>query len=221
MIEIKVEGNKLHKLAESLAERQLRIADTRAINVAIRKANTQYRRLVVSEYNLKYADTAKFTVTDRATYSNPEGKISGYLAPISLSRFNPRFIKNGRAFSIKNVKENGKRKLKQSSKNAGNKSGNGVSIEVKKGERKTIPFAFLIDSSKPGLSTQIWARGEYSGNSFRTNKSRKPITPLKTVSPFGAITNEVIQKKTEKEAKDDMKKEFERQIELLVKKAQG
>lgn len=197
------------------------MADTRAINVAIRKANTQYRRLVVSEYNLKYADTAKFSVADRATYANPEGKISGYVAPISLSRFSPQFIKNGRAFSIKSVKENGGRKLKQTSKSAGKKTGGGVSIEVKKGERKTIPFAFLTDSAKPGLSLQIWARGEYSDGAFQTSKKRKPITPLKTVSPFGAMTNEVIQKKTEKQAKDDMQKEFERQVELLIKKAQG
>lgn len=224
MIQIKIEDETktLEHLANQLSSKKLNVANVRSINVAIRKANTNYRRQLVANYNLKYADTKEMVNPKRATYGQPTGSISGQSRPISLSRFNPSFQNSGQVFSIKSVKnkETGKRGLSQLSKKAGKKDNyTGVSFEVKKGQRKTLPFAFMIQSDKPGIALQIWGRGKYYGNKFITSKDRKPITPFKTISPFGGMTTEPIQKEIEKSAGSDMQKEFERQVNLLLKQA--
>lgn len=226
MIQIKIEDkrNALQSLANYLSDKNLKIANTRAINVAIRKANTQYRKLIVSEYNIKYVDTKNISTAAFATYSKQEGTISGTIKPISISRFNPTFKQLGRTLTIRTSKNksSGKRSLSQMARKASHRDADGgVAFEIKKGEKKVIPFAFMVDAAKPGISLQVWARGEYSGNKFQTNKKRLPITALKTVSPFGAMTNPSIQIKTERQAGADLQHEFERQVNFLLKQAGG
>lgn len=174
------------KLAESLGDRKLNVASVRAINVAIRKANTQYRRGIVKEYNLKYRDTKEMAIPRRATYTQPVGSVSGLMNPISLFRFNPKERKDG------------------------------LTVSIKKGDKKIIPFAFLVKSSKPGVSQQVFARGEYQANQFITSPKRLPITAIKTVSPFSALTNPELRKDIEAGAEDNMQHEFERQMKLLM-----
>lgn len=221
-IQIKVEENtkEFDDLVKQLDEKNIVVANVRAINVAIRKGNTKYRKLIVSNYSLKYADTKGITVPKRATYGHQTGSISGTVSPISLSRFNPVFNKNGAAISIKSIKDkaSGKRKLQQKIGRGNKNASGGVSFAIHTGDTKNIPFAFMVQSDKPGMSMQIWARGKYSGNKFATNKSRKPITALKTVSPFGAMTNDKVQKEIEVSATVDMQQEFERQVNFLLRK---
>lgn len=223
-IQIEDKTKSLQRLADQLSDKNITVANVRAINVAIRKANTDYRRNIVKAYKLKYSDTKKMAVAGRATYTNPEGNISGSKTPISLSRFNPTFINAGQSFTISSIKnkETGKRGLQQKAKKAGkNARSGGVTFEIQKGTKKIIPFAFLVNSSKPGMSMQVWARGQYSGNKFITGKGRKPLTALKTVSPYGMMTTEESQKEIEQSASESMRKEFERQVDLLIKKAGG
>ncbi|MCO5285199.1 MAG: phage tail protein [Chitinophagaceae bacterium] len=221
-IQIEDKTKSLERLANQLSDKNLNKANVRAINKAIQKANTNYRRELVKNYNLKYAETKDMISPKRATYGQPEGIISGRTQPIGLSHFTPSFIKEGSVFSIKSVKdkETKKRSLSQRAKKASKKDTyTGVSFEIRKGQRKTLPFAFMIQSDKPGIMQQIWARGAYSGNTFTILKSRKPITALKTLSPFGGITTEDTQKTIEESAGADMQKEFERQVNLLLRQA--
>lgn len=222
MINIKIEDQtrQFQALSNLLSDKNLTIANVRSINVAIRKANTQYRREVVKNYNLKYADTANITLPKRATYSDPEGTISGELKPISISRFNPVFIKDGLSQSIKNIrnKETKSRSLERMVKETRKKDSEGVTFEIKKGEKKRIPFAFMINTDKAGLALQVWARGVYKENKFNTSKLRLPISPLKTVSPFGTLTTEPVKNVIESSSTDVMQKEFERQVNLLLSK---
>lgn len=218
MINIKIEDETkaLEKLAQQLSDKNLNVANVRAINVAIRKAKTQYRRQVAARYNLKYADTANIPVSNNATYSKPEGTIKGDPKPVSLSRFNPEFKKKHTIKGNKKRTRDGKKyKTTFDSKTF---QIEGVSVEILKGQKKRIPFAFMVQSDKPGVGMQVWARGSYSGGKFNTSKERMPITPLKTVSPFSSLTNEDIQNNTEVRATEDMGKEFERQVNLLLRK---
>lgn len=223
-IEIQIEDQTrtLEKLAGQLSDKKLNVANVRAINVAIRKSNTQYRRELVKNYNLKYGDTKEMVTPKRATYGTPTGTISGQMRPLSLSRFNPKFLKDGQVFSITSIKnkETGKRGLEQKAKKARKTDQlSGVSIEIKKGQRKIIPYAFMIQTDKPGIAQQIWARGSYQSNRFQKSGRRLPITPLKTTSPFGAMTTAPIQTEIRKGATSEMRKEFERQVNLLLKQA--
>lgn len=216
-----VEG--LENLSKALDKRSLAIANTRAINVAIRKAHTQYRRRIVSQYNLKYGQTKGFGFLKRATYSNVEGTVSGIARPLSFSRFSPMFFGGDKTYTIKQIKgdKKGKRKLSQTSRRAkgAERMLGGVSIEIRKGHPIHLPSAFMIQSQKnPGLSMQVWARGEYTRGGFTWAKERMPITPLKTTSPASAMRNPTIAKEIEKGATVDMTKEFERQVELLMSK---
>lgn len=223
-IQIRIEDKTkaIEKLAYELSDKNITIANVRAINTAIRKSNTLYRREIVKNYNLKYADTKSIVIPKRATYTETEGTISGNIKPISLSHFNPSFIKGGSVFSIKSVKnkQSGKRELSIKSKKARKKDqSNCVTVEIRKGEKKTLPFAFMINSDKPGLSKQIWARGKYVGNEFKISKGRMPITALKTAAPFGMMTGEATQKEIEIGATESMEKEFERQVKMLLQRA--
>ncbi|MFT4061086.1 MAG: hypothetical protein QM642_01875 [Edaphocola sp.] len=225
MITLKIDLENKAMLQQALGPNKMAMATTRAINVAIRKANTQYRRLIVKEYNLTYADTAGMPIPKQATYAAVEGSISASVAPISLSRFNPTFydIRAGRVSSITKNKEKGaKHHLVQSSRaeNADDILG-GVSFRVKKnGAPQRLPFAFMTKGKNKGIEQQIWARGEWTGGSkIQLGKKRLPIMPLKTVSPLGAMTNEAARKQVASSAPADMQKEFERQIALLLKSA--
>lgn len=219
-IEIEISKNVFKELTDVISDKNLVVASVRSINVAIRKSNTQYRREVVRNYNLKYSDTAGITHPKRATYGDPEGIIAGDVKPISISRFNPSVVEEGTETFIKNtLNKNGKsRSLAQLSKETRKKNTGGVVFSIRRGEKMKIPFAFMINSEKAGVALQVWARGEYKNNEFETSKSRLPISPLKTVSPFGALTAEPVKKEVEKGAKEAMQKEFDRQVDLLMKK---
>lgn len=187
-IQIDKQNNALADLSKQLSDKELRVASTRSINLSLRKANTQYRREITRNYAVKYGDTRDIVIPKRASYYRLEGMILGEERPLSLSRFNPRFSKK-----------------------------KGVSIQIKRSQRMRLPYAFIVqNSSKRSIFGQVWARGKYSGGQFRRNKSRYPITPLKTASPFGMMKNDSITRNINSAASSDMTKEFERQVKLLL-----
>lgn len=224
-IQIKIESDDVKNFSKELnrtfSKKEMDKVKVRSINRGIRKANTEYRRGIRDNYNLSYADTKEMVKPKRASVTQPKGSISGDLRPLSLSRFSPEFVKGESVYSIKSLrnKETKKRELTQKIKRATKKHRGikGVSIEIVKGERQALPFAFLSTSSKPGMDKQIWARGVYSGGKFKSSKKRKPITALKTTSSYGAITREAVHRKASDEASMEMNKEFNRQVQLILK----
>ena len=213
-LEIKLNSNALDSL-EKLSGEQIKTANVRAINTALRKVNTLYRREVTKHYNLRYSDTKDISFVQRATRIIQEGKILAEINPISLSRFRPMDSEHkiqGYAH-LYNVATKKKRSVKRTFSHRVA----GVEVEIKRGNVVRIPFAFRINSEKPGIIKQIWARGIYNNNQFKTGKSRKPITPLKTLSPYGALTIDATRKSVEIIAIKEMAKEHERQINLLLK----
>lgn len=224
-VELSIESktDNFHRLTLQLGQKNLNKASIRSINKAIRASNTAYRRLIRDNYKLMYADT-KDLVKPTYARSKAEGTIGGKIQPLSLSRFNPTFVQQGKVFSIKTIKNktSGKRELTRKSKTARKKdtAGGGVTIEIRKGEKKILPYAFLTESKKnAGVGKQVFARGIYQNNKFHKQKNRYPIQALKSVSPFGMLSREEFSKEIEKGAVETMSKEFNRQIELLLKKA--
>ncbi len=221
-ISIEDKAKTLEKLAASLSGKQLTTSKVRALNTAIKKARTKYRREIVRNYNLVYADTKDMVIMNLASYTTPEATIKGSIRPFGLSHFKPTFIKNGQKISIASYKnkETGKRALRQKAVKAAKKAqSNGVELEVIKGEKRRLPSAFLIQSQKPGISKQIFARGTYSGSKFNFGGKRYPIQALKTTSAYATMTNEKVSADVESEAVESMQKEFERQIHLVLKRA--
>ncbi|RLJ34161.1 minor tail protein Z (GPZ) [Chryseobacterium sp. 7] len=216
-------SNGLALLQRQLEDRNLKKASTRALNKAIATGNTLYRRMISEYYNIKPIDIRNSIVLKKATYSQNEASISGNFKPLSLSRFNPQFVNGRSVISIRSVrnKETGRRTLQQTARNArkNEQAGGGVSIEIKKGSRKVIPYAFLTKSqANTGVEKQIFARGKYAGGKFQKAKERFPITAMKTTSVFGILTHDPIQRKIETESKETLQREFERQIYLLTRR---
>lgn len=145
------------------------------------------------------------------------------MKPLSLSRFNPSFVSAGNVLSIKSVrsKETGRRGLERKAKRARKKDipRGDVSFEIRKGEKKVLPYAFFTQSDKnKGVEKQVFARGVYKGNKFEKRKERYPIQALKSASPFGITSREELNKVVHDQAKEAMQKEFNRQIEMQLKR---
>lgn len=226
MIQIRIEDETkaLQYLKNQLSEKQLNKASARGINRAIAKANTEYKRKIASQYNIKQADIGKAISLKRATNSKPEGIVSGRRNPLSLSRFNPSFTDGDTVVSLRTVKnkETGKRGLARKAKKANRTTRGikGVSFQLQKGKTQRLPYAFMTrskDGSNLGVEKQIFARGKYEGNKFIPQKPQYPIQALKTASPFGWMTKDNVSKHVVKAATDEMQKEFERQVRTLFK----
>lgn len=211
MINVQVVQNNINQI---LSSKNIAIATTRAINVGIRKSKTQFRKDITSEYKLKYADTKNMPISVLSTYRTLEGRIEGSIKPISLAKFNPQQITHtitgtSYVYDIQTRKRK-RKKVKTTHRLAG------LEFEIKRGQKKRIPFAFMINSNKGGIRQQVWARGEYQGNRFEKSKNRLPITPLKTASPYGTMINENVQSSIKPSVIDSVKREYQRQINLLT-----
>ena len=219
MIQVSIEDSSqgFRHLVSQLSAKNMNIANVRAINKGIAKGNTEYKRGISRFYNIKQSDFKDKIVQKKATYSKIEGTISGTHAPISLSRFNPTFVKGGQVHSIKKGKDGLERKSKKAGKKA--VEGGGVSFEISKGNKQTLSFAFMTNSEKnAGVEKQIFARGKYSLNKLVRQKERYPLVAIKTLSPFGAMTKTEVSKEVQKGASETMIKEFQRQVQLMLRK---
>ncbi|MFA7616921.1 MAG: phage tail protein [Weeksellaceae bacterium] len=223
-IQVQIDADQaIRELRSRLSNKDFAKAAVRSINKGITKSNTLFKRRIASKYNIKQSDLKDSIKLKRASGNRLEGIISGRTNPISLSRFNPDFVRGGSFYSIRSQrnKETGKRSLEQRMKRASNRNSGivGVSFEIIKGEKKNIPYAFMTSSEgNSGVAKQIFARGKYSSNKFQKGKPRYPIAALKTVAPFGMMTKEDVSEVVAREGQETVKREFERQIELLFRK---
>lgn len=219
MIHLRIDEGKpdLSSLAKRFGASNLNKAAVRAINKGVSKGNTEYKREISKYYNIKQKYIKNDIVIRKSTESKIEGTISGNRKPISLSRFNPTFVKGGQVHSIKMIKGGLERRTKKAGKKEQEKIG--VSFEVIKGKKNTLPFAFMVKSyENKGVEKQIFARGKYQGSKFVRQKSRYPLAAIKTVSPLGSMKKDKISKAVAKGTEHTLNKEFERQIQLLMKK---
>lgn len=221
-VQVDTQIRDFQRVFDQLRPEQINQAAARAINRTLLKGRTEARKAVKVEYNIpqKNLDGIK---AKNAFPSFLEGYITASAIPIPMDAFAPKFETASGSITISRRGVQRTRDFKRSKKNAAT----GVSIEVKKGERRTVPFAFMIRGAKP----RVFARGRYQGSGNygfilrhkRTGKGGNdtPIKPLISVTVYGAVINDKVEQRIADVINTDFGSNMERQINYLISRAGG
>lgn len=202
----------------NLSKQQVALASARAINRTLLKGRTEARKAVKEAYNIPQKNLAGINKKN-AYPSFLEGYITASAKPIPMDAFAPKFETSTGSISISRRGVQKTKDYKRTKKNPGR----GVSIEVKKGDRKSVPYAFMIRGVKP----RVFARGKYgsmSGNYHfiqrykRENSSGNdtPIKPLISVTVHGAVINDAARGRIERIIDDNFKKDMDHEVKYLI-----
>jgi hypothetical protein len=210
----------LQRAGAVLSERELAMAIARAINRSLERGRTLARKEIKKVYNIPQKYLAGIDYK-RASATLPVGKLFASRKPIPLDAFSPRQEMAATSISIS---KKGKQNVKQFKRLKSNPTA-GVSIEVKRGQKEVIPYAFLI----PGGAVRVFARGEYKKGTdhgfvvrhVRVNSSGNdtPVKPLITVSEFGSILNPSVINNIGREIKVLYPQRLAHEITYLAQKA--
>ena len=192
MIYIKTDSavNALKRLNYELSERQIALACTRAINRSLEKGRTTARKEIKAVYNISQKNLSGIDYK-RANTATLTGKLFASRKPIPIDAFSPKQETSSQSIKIS---RKGQQKIKQFTQAKKNPVV-GVSVEIKRGEREIIPYAFMI----AGGAVRVFARGDYkTGTSYgfvqrhervSNDGNDVPIKPLITISEYGSILN--------------------------------
>jgi hypothetical protein len=228
-MEVKIEANVdlFEKAKEKLSSSQICRAMQMAINDSLRKGRTMVRKSVQDGYNIKAAklndkDPKRGITTKLASVSDLSGQINAGHYPISLKDANPQFTQGttiAQRVSFKNgaARKGGLIRRSQSQ----------ISIEIIKGQRKTLGSAFI-----PGVGTNasngqqfatpaIFARGKRGKPGFAFGKDRYPIDVMSTISVATATVNDRSLEKYKGPINDYAQSRFIHHIERLIKQVDG
>lgn len=218
-VEVKKAISDLSKAFENLSRQQQAQAAARAINHTILKGRTDLRGAVKKEYNIPQRYVAERISVKRAAPSLLIAEILAGTKPVPMDAFSPRMQSSQGNLSITRKGISKFREAVRKRKITG-----GVSIEVHKGKREIIPFAFLSRNTKP----RVFARGEYrSGGAFgflrrkeRINSEGNdlPIKPLISVSVYGAAINANVQHAAAALIQTAFSKRYVHELKRLVEK---
>lgn len=165
-----------------------------AINRSLTKGRSTARTAVKGVYNIPQKNLDGVTKKD-ATRRLLIGYIMASTKPIPMDAFSPKFQNTTGSISISKRGVQKTKDFKKKKKNAAA----GVSIEVVKGNRQVVPYAFMIRNAKP----RVFARGAYKAGGrwgFIQRHSRvsnrgndTPIKPLVSVTVHGAVINNKVE----------------------------
>ncbi|MDI3319978.1 hypothetical protein [Pinibacter soli] len=219
IISVKDALKTLDSAKEQLSERQLNSVISRAINESILQGRTEARASVKSLYNIPQRYVSGINV-DRATPGLLIAKLNASSTPIPMDAFAPKFQTAAKSLTISKRGEQKQRTFKRAKSNYAV----GVSIEVVKGKRETVPYAFLIPGAKP----RVFARGEYrNGTAYgfvqrnkRVNKdgSDKPVKPLLSITTHAAVINKESLNRIETRVNSVFPVSIQRNIEFMLSK---
>lgn len=193
MIYISVQDtvSQLNTLKAQLGETQFSKAISRSLNETILQGRTEARKAVKSIYNIPQKNLDGINV-NKSTRVKLFSELFASTQPIPMDAFAPKFVTGTQSISIS---KKGSQKVRTFKNKKSNPTA-GVSIEVIKGQRVTIPYAFLIAGGKP----RVFARGEYqSGTSYGFIQRHKritndgndlPIKPLLSITVHAAVIND-------------------------------
>jgi hypothetical protein len=216
---------KLYKLKKELSEKQLGRATAAAINRSLSHAVSTLKREIRHQYKAPTSTLNTFPLF-KANSNKLEGFVKAKTHPLSLSHFDPRYEygSGGSTFAIRvrTTKDGLTKTIRKKQRGQPKK---GVSIEIKKGQRITIPYAFMTgnDIQKP-----VFARGAYKqGGSYglvrrnkRVNKKGMdlPIAKLLTVSVYGMAVNKSVSRNTQVDLSNYLMKRLEHEMRVRVNK---
>lgn len=208
----------LKELTKKLTGKQLAIAVSRGINSSLQKGRTTARQAVKDAYNIPQKNLSGINI-NKSFPSTQTGSIYASARPIPMDAFSPKFQTKTQTVTVS-------RKGVQKAKDRSRKSkdiGMGVSIEVKKGQRETVPFAFMLVGQKP----RVFARGEYRSNfGFKQRHTRlsneqgnDSVKPLVSITIHAAVINPEtigkIKSKLNNAITGDLRHEVQRLIDTL------
>jgi hypothetical protein len=208
----------LNALKRQLSAKQVAIGISRAINRTLLKGRTAARSAVKDEYNIPQKNLSGINYNSSTTRTLT-GSIYASTKPIPMDAFAPKFETQSRSIS---VSRKGQQKVKDRTRKKRN-PGIGVSIEVHKGSRQFVPFAFMIPGAKP----RVFARGAYRTGTYgferrheRTNSTGNdtPIKPLISVTVHAAVINPVSIGKVKTAVVEHFPKECAAQLRFLISK---
>ena len=223
MIKVNVEQATAYitKQFKNLDAKQITQATVRAINRSLQKGRTAARTEVKKVYNIPQKNL-EGVKTIPANASTLTGAVAASTKPIPMDAFSPKFQTQTSAIKISRKGIQVVKRLKGRRKN----TQQGVSIEVMRGNRQVVPYAFMIAGAKP----RVFARGKYrtGGGSFgflqrnkRVNKSGSdtPIKPLVSTTIHSAVINDKVMHTINREVSpyyaDRLQHELEQQVNKM------
>lgn len=191
MVNVDQAIKKLTKNFSALSEREIKSAIVSGINRSLQFGKTESGRQIKNSYNINTSVLSGGIIINSAKSSLMIGTIAASGKPIQLSHFQPTFSFNKKSTTKYSKSGVGKSSLLKSQSAAYKK---GVTVEIIKGKKSNIPYAFMIPGKRP-----VFARGAYkTGGAYgfmrrhkRVNKtgSDTPVSPLITVTVHSSLTN--------------------------------
>lgn len=177
----------LGSLRSALEKDRLAVCISKSINQCLRDGVKEAREAVRATYNIpsKYLTDIKAIPANRGGY---RGEILASKKPLPLELFKPKFpnqtSSKKAAVKKKTIKKSGKKKSKYYT---GIPAREGGSVEIRKGRRVNIPYAFMLPTSP-----KVFARGKYkTGGAYgfkKKYKQRDQEAEYKTITPLITIT---------------------------------
>jgi hypothetical protein len=195
MIKVNVESATKHirNSFKNLSDKEVKQATVRAINRSLMYGRTSARTEVKAVYNIPQKNLDGVNII-KAKTSTLTGYIAASTKPIPMDAFLKSFAFNNRSVTRFGKKGNGKTKLMKKSRTYGS----GVTIEVERGKKTNIGFAFMIAGSKQ----RVFARGQYkSGGSYgflrrnsrmNNSKGNDSVKPLVSTTIYSAVINDKV-----------------------------
>lgn len=218
-LDIKDGMHELDKLMKKLSSKQITDAARMALNEAARKGKVEVKNAITSIYNIKPSritdsNKKKGLSIKHATNKNLTAEIDAGHTPTQLSDANPKFKSIAIAQSVK-FKDG-----KASKGKLNKRSASQISVEIVKGQRKTLATAFIpgrvTQGSTQTLTPLIFARGKKGKPTFKFGKSRYPIDTLSSISVATAATNVNAKEKYQPVVEAYMNKRFVHHIQRMV-----
>lgn len=217
-IEVKGAIKDVKELTRQLTGKQLATGISRGINKTLMKGRTEARKAVKAEYNIPQSQLSGINY-NKSSLKTLTGSIYATTKPIQMDAFGAKFETPQR--SIRNTRR-GEQRVRDFKRKKKNTSG-GVSIEVHKGKRVVVPFAFMIVGAKP----RVFARGAYASgvsNFVQRHKREQasgsdiPIKPLVSVTVHQAVINPASIKQISNRLNDEFPKDLVHELKFLISK---
>jgi hypothetical protein len=213
---------KMKKNFSQLSEKEITAGVAAAINRAVKHGVTEGYKDIKGSYNLNQATLAGSLLPETAKSYLLIGKIKASSKSISLSHFQPSFSFSKRSITKYSKKGVGVTKLLKGQSKTYSK---GVTIEIIKGQRKNIPYAFMIAGKAP-----IFARGVYkSGGSYAFMQRHKrinttgldtPISSLVRLSTYSTLVNRRVMPSISLKINDMFNKRIDAEFNYRLNKMQ-
>ena len=203
-----------------LSEKEIAAGISAAINRTLISGRVEGTKGIKGKYNIKrdILDTA-FKIK-KATSAVQIGEIKASSKSIGLSHFQPTFSFNKRSTTKYNKKGVGSTKLL---KGKSKQFGQGVTVEIIKGQKKVIPYAFMIAGKMP-----VFARGKYENSgSFAFMQRHKrasatgndsPISSLVNISVYSSLVNDRVMPNVSTKINDKLKERMTHELTFRLSK---